>query len=41
MRTTGEKYLPDIGYRIGVDRSLDEQSEQLLGREVCLPGCAP
>src|ERR1700693_4872098 len=36
MRTVGEKYLPDIGYRIGGDRSLDEQREQLLGREVRL-----
>jgi len=36
MRTVGEKYLRGIGYGIGVDRSLDEQREQLLGREVRL-----
>ena len=32
----GEKYLPDIGYGIRVDRSFDEQGKQLLGREMRL-----
>src|SRR5438128_2963090 len=35
-RGVREKYLPDIGYRIWVDRSLDEHGEQLLGREMGL-----
>src|SRR5207245_4717438 len=35
-RGVGEKYLPEIGYGIRVDRALHEQREQLLGREVCL-----